>query len=253
MRRNLSTYLKSSNRLGFSISVALLVMIGLTTCLASQEGDQAALNRGWVKINGPQIDQTNYLTLSAMSASPDSAMQENALDGIEQAIKNGDTGPGDPNIISLLSDICLKPLLTVKAPGIPEFSDLPMVRIRALKLTGLLGGDAAQDMLLAVLDIEQEPAVLAQAHQGLRQLQRAPTENEIRLIVKHLRSNYPNGPHNSLMLELLTDIQVYQTQYKNMARTDIFEGVMGLSEDTQYLQRVRTQARNVMKQLLGLL
>lgn len=207
---------------------------------------------GWVKINGPQIGKDNFLALSAMSGSPDPAMRDNAIDGIEQAIKNGDTGPNDPNVISLLSDVCLKPLLTISAPGIESYPNLPMVRIRAIKLTSLLGGEAAHAMLLSILDIEREPAVLAQAHEGLRQLMQLPSESEIRLIAQHLRSNYPNGPHNSLMWELLSDVRAYQTHYQNMARNDIFEALLALSEDTRYLKKVRTEASGVMKLLLGL-
>ena len=206
----------------------------------------------WVKIEGPQIDHDSWLVLGAMANSPLASSRENALDGIDQAIRNGESGPSDPNVVSLLASVCLTPLITLSAPGTPGQTDLPILRIRAIQLTSQLGGDQAHDLLVQLLEIEQEPAVLVEAHAGLRRMMFEPSEREIALIVRHLRANFSNGAQDALLLELLRDIQDYQQRWNSLARIDIFDGLMALSQDTRSMQLVRTKAQELIKLLLGL-
>jgi len=154
--------------------------------------------------------------------------------------------------VNLLASLCLRPTQTKPAPGTEAPPDLPLTRIKALRMAALLGGDNAYSMFLEVLQIETEPNVLAQAHQGLRQLLRRPGDLEIGLIVEHLRGKFPNGAPNALALELLADIQAYHSRWNNLARQDVFDAVLALSQDSRYLEKVRAQANSVIKYLLGL-
>lgn len=234
--------------------LALAAALAAAPLAAQSASSSAALDparRDWVKIDGPQIDRASWAAIGAMLGSDAPGLRDQALDSIEQSIRDGGTGPQDPNVVGLLSSLCLTSA-TRYAPGAPPQPDYPLLRIRALRLAALLGGDDSHALFMAVLRTEAEPAVLAQAHEGLRRLQRKPDQAELSLIARHLRLK-PNGlAPNALAIELMADIRAYHEHYAVMARQDIFDGLLAVYQDSDYLRSVRSQAKDLMKTLLGL-
>ncbi|AFG37300.1 hypothetical protein [Spirochaeta africana] len=100
--------------------------------------------------------------LSVQAASPDIAVQRDAVHGIRELIERGSIQPDDPGAVELLYEIAAQSFLRTEIPS----TDRTAVRIEAIRtLAG--AGPAARLQLLSILQRDPDPTAAAEAAYAL--------------------------------------------------------------------------------------
>lgn len=202
----------------------------------------------WVSVSGPHMDKDSYNLLSVLVESGSDRNRDEAMDALENLLRQGKSDGNDPNLVQLLSRICLEPLVVLRATGTRRGNEDPMPRIRAIRLLALAGGTDSLASIQKVLELEDDPWVLGEAYHAWRQF--LPDRPElVPLMARHLSDPFPGAPHPGMVMEILQTVEALHRQYRNMGEPPLFRSIMGISLARQYGRTCTRKAREVLDYL----
>jgi hypothetical protein len=177
---------------------------------------------------------------------PLEASRTSGLNELDKRIQ--DASIDAPSAVKLL-ELVLLPDSRDKNYSKPAEVSFPSIRIHALRVLSRLSGPEAQHLLETVLNIDFDNVVLEQALRSARSVMSGVTPGLTMGFTRILRDPYPNGPHDSLMLEVLNTISWFHANKGTLAYRSLFDAIVALSDHPRYLQIVRRTAIETIRAL----
>ncbi len=212
----------------------------------------AAQESTWVAVSRPHLDQGQYELSLGLLSHKNKDLQYLALGQLEEAIKLGQTGANDPNLFNLLKVVSIGMWTTTVLPESKSINRQVEVRLQALSLLVLCGGEAAIDLLAQIIALEKDATVLGEAWRSWALLEAEPKQETTLHLTRHLSDNFPHGPHNDLMNNICLVIEKYYQRGKKIASDELFESLFRLSQNYSYLKQTRDRAMNLIRSISGL-
>lgn len=215
--------------------------------LAAQEtsGDTG---EDWVR---PDREVLRGEILSARASAPDMRTKLAVVAEIRDKARSGGVSPEDKSVLGVLRYLAGEGTLSFERGPASAPQGFPEVRRDSCETLGYIGGEAAREILLAVLRAEGEPMVLSQAVAALGRITGQPDEEIIAAFTLLLETRVlVPGADNNLAMALIETLQKFAASKEGVHDVNLFRALMRIP-DAPLAPSVRRRARILIEKMKG--
>ncbi|HET6486566.1 MAG TPA: HEAT repeat domain-containing protein [Spirochaetia bacterium] len=195
------------------------------------------------------LQSVEFQILREKAFSDDYDLKMSALDDLEKKIDTGATVGNDQQIEFVLEYLALEGSGHITREEGRVINNLPEVRRRSANLLGRLGTPEAQNALLRVLIIDQEPVVQSEAAYALGEIGSNPDNEVLQALVFAYQHQDPAKPDNNFAYALTLAVEKLATKTAGgLKDPDAYRLLVNIAQGA-YLRTVRAKAVQVLGEL----
>jgi len=230
------------------LSLALGLLTAPLICAqnkdAAKKNDKNSESESMITVEEAYLNSIEGVMIKEMVASEGRDSKRVALQYIEEALNQGRQSE---EIQTALSTLATEGLSTVIREDGRVVNNYPEIRRRACELLGQLGNEKAKDTLITVMYTDNEPAIITAAVKSLGEIGMNDNDEVFTMINWIARKFDTVNPTSSLALEILNTFEKMSGSVAN--KKDMFETVMRIANNYNYVTPVRTRAYEVMRSI----
>ena len=230
------------------LSLALGLLTAPLICAqnkdAAKKNDKNSESDSMITVEQAYLNSIEGVMIKEMVAAEGRDSKRVALQYIEEALNEGRQSE---EIQVALRTLATEGLSTVVREDGRVVNNYPEIRRRACELLGQMGTDKAKDSLVTVMYTDNEPSVITAAVKSLGDIGKNDNDEVFNMINWIARKFDTVNPTSSLELEIMNTFEKMSGSIIN--KKDMFETVMRIANNYNYVTPVRTRAYEVMRSI----
>lgn len=195
------------------------------------------------------LQSVEFQILREKAFSDDYDIKMSALDDLEKKVGGGATAGNDQQIEFVLEYLAMEGSGHITREEGRLVNDFPEIRRRAANLLGRLGTPDAQNALLRILLIDEEPIVKSEAAYALGVIGSNPEDQVIQALVFAYQREDPAKPDNNFAYALTLAVEKLASKTPGgLKDPDAYRLLVKIAQGT-YLRTVRSKAMLVLGEL----
>lgn len=173
-----------------------------------------------------------------------------ALQSIRSMVQDGPIA-NQEEVVIILESLASEGTAREVRSGGAVVNNYPEIRRQAVNVMGDIGGEAVKDALVNVLQVENEPMVLAEAVYALGRIEDEQESRTLDYIGRVLsRENVKRAPDNNLAFASLLAVEKISGRVGGINNPELLDALLGVTSGS-YIRDVRLKAIDVIYQLRG--
>ena len=213
---------------------------------ASKKDDKSSESDSMITVEQAYLNSIEGVMIKEMVSAEGRDSKLVALQYIEEALN---AGRQTEEIQAALSSLATTGLSTVVREDGRVTNNYPEIRRKACELLGQMGTDKAKDVLITVMYTDNEPSVITAAVKSLGTIGKNDNDEVFNMINWIARKFDTVNPTSSLALEILNTFEKISGSITN--KKEMFETIMRIANNYNYVTPVRTRAHEVMRAISG--
>jgi hypothetical protein len=227
------------------VTVLLLGLFALSAVFA-QESGQTVPREKTATIEELYLQSGDIMIMREMAFLDDRDMKLMSLTMIEESIKDGSFGTGDPGAHFVLDYLSEEGISRIVKENNRTVNYFPTVRREACRLLGELGGENSKDTLLNVLRTDDDPVVLAEAAYALGTIGLDEEGEVSRAIAFALQNQDQMVPNDNFAHASLLAIQKLMEKNGSANNRQVYAAVVQIAQNGNYIRPVKEKAYQVI-------
>jgi len=230
------------------IAVSVILSLGVVFALPAQQTTAASTNKE-LTIEELFLQSVEFQILREKAFSEDYEMKMNALDDLEKKVVDGSYKANDRQIEAVLEYLALEGSGRSTRESGRVINNFPEVRRRSANLLGRIGTADAENALIRVLGIDEEPTVKAEAAYALGVIGNNDNNEAVQALVFAYNQEDPTKPDNNLGYALCLAMEKLGLKNKGAIKDpNAFQMLVKIAQGN-YLRTVKTKALQVLDEL----
>ena len=230
-------------------AVAAVLLAAVAFVLPAQTAASAAPSKE-TTIEELFLKSVEFQIVREKAFSGDYDLKMNALDDLEKKINDGSFAGNDQQVEFVLEYLAMEGSGSKVREAGRVVNNFPEVRRRAANLLGRLGTDDADNALLRVTLIDDEPIVKAEAVYGLGVIGRNPNGEVVQVLTYAYANEDQARPDNNLGYAYCLALEKISKTSGSISDPAAYQLLLKIAQGN-YLRTVRTKALQVLEELKG--
>jgi len=222
-----------------------ILTVAFAVCLAAVAGAEDTKKE--LTVEELYLRDIEFQVLSEKAFSGDPELKMSVLDEMEQMIEDGKVE--DPDKVQfVLEYLAMEGTGRRVRENARVVNYFPEVRRRAANLLGRLGGEKAKDALISVLIIDDEPMVKAEAAYALGVVGINAANDTVKAILFTLSQEDPSTPDNNLGYAICLALEKIAKANGGIKEADAYRALVRIAQGP-YIRTVKQKALATLEEL----